>query len=208
MENILVAGAHGTTGQKIVSLLKESQYFEPIAMVRNKEQAERFESKGVKSVIADLEENLDHATKGMDKVIFAAGSKGKNLKAVDQEGAKSLVDASKKNNVKKFVMLSSIGAENPEKSDQLVDYLKAKHNADEYLKESGLNYAIVRPGTLNNETGNGKIELAEILEHRGEIPREDVAQTLVRALHDDTANDSVFEIISGEQLIGEALDSL
>lgn len=158
--------------------------------------------------MADLENDLTHATKGVDKVIFAAGSKGKNLKAVDQEGAKRLIDASKTNEVKKFVMLSSIGAEHPEKSDQLVDYLKAKHNADEYLKDSGLKYAIVRPGTLNNETGNGKIKLAEILESRGEIPREDVAQTLVRALHDDTANDAVFEIITGEVLIGEALDQL
>ncbi|MFC4096771.1 SDR family oxidoreductase [Euzebyella saccharophila] len=208
MEKVLVAGAHGTTGQKIISLLKESQYFTPIAMVRNQEQAERFKSKGVTSVVADLENDLTHATKGVDKVIFAAGSKGKNLKAVDQEGAKRLIDASKTNEVKKFVMLSSIGAEHPEKSDQLVDYLKAKHNADEYLKDSGLKYAIVRPGTLNNETGNGKIKLAEILESRGDIPREDVAQTLVRALHDDTANDAVFEIITGEVLIGEALDQL
>jgi len=34
MENILVAGATGTTGKKIINLLNESQYFNPIAMVR------------------------------------------------------------------------------------------------------------------------------------------------------------------------------
>jgi uncharacterized protein YbjT (DUF2867 family) len=48
-------------------------------------------------------------------------------------------------------MLSSMGADKPEKATQLQDYLKAKHNADEYLKNSGLNYSIVRPGTLTND---------------------------------------------------------
>jgi uncharacterized protein YbjT (DUF2867 family) len=41
----------------------------------------------------------------------------------------------------------------------LQDYLKAKHNADEYLKNSGLNYSIVRPGTLTNDSGLQTIEL-------------------------------------------------
>lgn len=206
MEKILIAGAHGTTGQKVVDLVNESQYFTPVAMVRNEDQVERFKSKGIETVLADLEDNLDHAVQNIDKVIFAAGSGGKKVVAVDQEGAKKLIDASKKADIKKFVMLSSLGAENPEESDELQDYLKAKHNADEYLKQSGLAYAIVRPGTLNNELGNGKIELAQSLDKRGEIPRSDVAQTLVRALHDDTAIDSTFEIISGEKLIGEALE--
>ncbi|NNE76524.1 MAG: SDR family oxidoreductase, partial [Pricia sp.] len=191
MENILVAGAHGTTGQKIISLLKASQYFKPIAMVRKEEQVERFKSKGVDAVVADLEGNLSKAVEGIDKIIFAAGSKGQKLIEVDQEGAKSLTDEAKKANIKKFVMLSSLGAENPEDADQLQDYLKAKHNADEYLKKSGLSYCIVRPGTLNNETGNGKIMLSKHLGKRGEIPREDVAQTLVRVLHDDTAKNAV-----------------
>ncbi|MBG48276.1 MAG: NAD-dependent dehydratase [Pseudozobellia sp.] len=208
MENILVAGAHGTTGQKVISLLKESQYFKPIAMVRKEEQAERFKSKGVDSRLGDLEKNLNDVTKGIDKVIFAAGSKGKNLKGVDQEGAKKLIDESKKANIKKFVMLSSIGAGHPEESDRLQEYLKAKHNADEYLKKSGLTYAIVRPGTLTNEKGTGKIKTADRLEEHGEISREDVAQILVRALHDDTVIDKAFEMVAGEELIGAAMDKV
>jgi uncharacterized protein YbjT (DUF2867 family) len=34
MENILVAGANGNTGKKVVHLLMESSDFNPIAMVR------------------------------------------------------------------------------------------------------------------------------------------------------------------------------
>ena len=140
MENILVAGANGTTGKKIVNLLKSSQYFNPIAMVRKQEQIEQFKSQGVDTVLADLTEDLTHAIEGVDKVVFAAGSGGKNVVEVDQEGAKRLMAVSKMANVKKFVMLSSMGADTPEEVEGMEDYMKAKQNADQHLKASKLNY--------------------------------------------------------------------
>ena len=157
--------------------------------------------------MADLEKDVAHVFKNntIDKVIFAAGSGGKKVEEVDQNGAKRMIHASVASGVKKFVMLSSLGADKPEEADQLVAYLKAKHNADEYLKNSSLNYAIVRPGTLNNGTATDKIELEEKLDKWGEISRADVAQPLIRSLNDDTANRKTFEIISGDTLIGKAL---
>ena len=208
MEKILVAGAHGTTGKKIIHILKADKDFEPIAMVRDKEQVEYFDNHGVKSVMADLEDDLSEAVKNMDKIIFAAGSGGKKVVEVDQEGAKRLIDAGKKAGIKKFIMLSSIGAGHPEKADRLKEYLKAKHNADEYLKSSGVDYTIVRPGTLKNGDGTGKIKLAKELESHGEIPREDVAQTLVLSLHGNTAQNAIFEMVSGEMPVEEALKGL
>ncbi|WP_054851106.1 SDR family oxidoreductase [Olleya sp. ITB9] len=210
MENILVAGANGTTGKKIVNLLNQSQYFNPIAMVRKEEQKAFFEAKQIDTVLGDLEDDISHVfnNKTIDKVLFAAGSGGKNVVEVDQEGAKRMVDASKKNNIKKFVMLSSMGADQPEKAEQLQDYLKAKHNADEYLKSSGLNYSIVRPGSLTNGELTNKIQLNQKLNTQGEISRNDVAQTLVSTLNDDVANQATFEILKGETLIGEALDKV
>mgnify|MGYP005986237495 FL=1 len=205
MENILVAGANGTTGKKIVNLLETSQYFNPIAMVRKEEQKKQFEDKNIKTVLADLEKDVSFTTKNIDKVIFAAGSGGKKVVEVDQEGAKRLIDAAIKENVSKFVMLSSMGADNPEQAEDLQEYLKAKHNADVYLKESNLTYSIVRPGSLTDNKGKGKIELSKKLNKSGEISREDVAQTLVRSLHDTAAINKTFEIIEGETLIGQAV---
>lgn len=208
MENVLVAGAHGTTGKIIVNLLKESQYFKPVAMVRKKDQLEHFESKGIATVLGDLEHDVSDTVKDIDKVVFAAGSGGKNVFGVDQDGAKRLIDASKDGKVQKFVMLSSMGADAPEEAEDLKEYLTAKHNADEHLKNSGLNYAIVRPGMLNNKEATNHIKLKEKLSEQGEISRADVAQTLVRALNDDTANKVAFEIINGDQQIGDALESV
>lgn len=208
MENILVAGANGTTGKKIVQLLKSSQYFNPIAMVRKPEQVEQFKSENISTVLGDLTEDITHTVENIDKVIFAAGSGGKNVVEVDQEGAKRLIAVSKMANVNKFVMLSSMGADNPEEAKDLQDYLKAKQNADEHLVNSGLNYVIVRPGALNNSEGKGKIELKQKLNKRGNISRTDVAQTLVRALNDDAPNNEIFEILEGETLISEAMNQL
>jgi len=210
MENILIAGANGTTGKKIVNLLQASQYFNPIAMVRKEEQQAFFKAKQIDSVLGDLEKEMSHVFENntIDKVLFAAGSGGKNVIGVDQEGAKRLIDEASKNNIKKFVMLSSMGADHPEEATALQDYLKAKQNADNYLKASGLNYTIVRPGSLTNNEPTNAIELEDKLNKHGKISRDDVAQTLVRTLSDNVANNATFEIIKGETLIGVALHQL
>jgi len=189
----------------MVQLLKDSNVYRPIAMVRKQDQKERFEKDQVTTVLADLEEDVSHALKKIDKVIFAAGSKGKNLIGVDQEGAKRLTDAAKDAEAGKFVMLSSIGADNPSISDELEDYLKAKQNADNYLRESGLDYSIVRPGHLTDAAGTGKIRLEEKLESQGKISREDVAKTLVEVLEDGIMQNQVFEIIGGETPVEKAV---
>ncbi|GLR16537.1 SDR family oxidoreductase [Portibacter lacus] len=205
METVLIAGANGTTGRKIANLLSESKDYQPIAMVRKEEQVDHFKSLGIETVLGDLEKNISHAVKGVDKLIFAAGSGGKKVVEVDQEGAKKMIDASVDLGVKKFVMLSSMGADTPEKGGDLKDYLKAKQNADIHLRKSGLDYTIVRPGTLTNEGGLNYIELKEKLGESGEISRADVAETLVDCLADGVAEKATFEIIKGETLIKEAV---
>jgi uncharacterized protein YbjT (DUF2867 family) len=51
------------------------------------------------------------------------------------------------------------------------------------LRQSGLDYTIIRPGSLTEEEGAGRIEAAEALGRRGEISRDDVARTLAAALN-------------------------
>jgi uncharacterized protein YbjT (DUF2867 family) len=204
-QNVLIAGANGTTGRIIVELLKDSDVYRPIAMVRKQDQKDFFEKANVPVVLADLEKDLSQAVKNAHKVIFAAGSKGKNVIGVDQDGAKRLVDAAKDAGIKKFVMLSTMGADDPSVSEEMEDYLKAKQNADEYLKASGLDYTIVRPGSLTDEEGTGKIQLMEKLENHGSITRADVAKTLIEVLKDDIMQNQVFEILAGQTPIEKAI---
>ena len=206
-KNVLVAGANGSTGRIIIDLLKKSEKYQPIAMVRKQEQKEHFEKENVATVLGDLEEDLNEAVKGADKVIFAAGSGGKKVVEVDQEGAKRFTDAAKNAGAEKFVMLSSMGADNPSIGGELEDYLKAKGNADDYLQKSGLDYTIVRPGALTNEEGSGKIQLKEKLEEQESISRANVAQTLVEVLDNDVKPNQIFEILDGETPIEKAVRS-
>ena len=206
-KNVLVAGANGSTGRIIIDLLKESEKYQPIAMVRKQEQKEHFEKENVATVLGDLEEDLNEAVKGADKVIFAAGSGGKKVVEVDQEGAKRFTDAAKNAGAEKFVMLSSMGADNPSIGGELEDYLKAKGNADDYLQKSGLAYTIVRPGALTNEEGSGKIQLKEKLEEQESISRANVARTLVEVLDNDVKQNQIFEILDGETPIEKAVRS-
>lgn len=206
-ENILICGANGATGRLITNLINDHINYEAIAMIRKQSQSTYFKDRGIKTAVADLTEDLGDILPKIDKVIFAAGSKGKDVTGVDQNGAKKMIDAAKKLGVKKFVMLSTMGADNPSISDELKDYLQAKQNADKYLKQSGLNYCIVRPGMLTNDKPTDKIDLAEKLGKFGKITRTDVAKTLFVGLDDNIKQNETFEIINGETVIEKAMEA-
>lgn len=206
-ENVLVAGANGTTGRLVVDTLKQSEAYIPIAMIRKEEQKAYFEKRDVKTVLADLEGDLSQAAQQADKVIFAAGSGGSKVIEVDQDGAKRMIDASKQAKIKKFVMLGSIGTDDPSQGGDLKEYLKAKQNADKHLRASGLDYVIVRPGALTNAEATGKIQTggeAE-LDKSGNISRADVAKTLVAVLDNGMKHNQTFEILEGETPIKQAV---
>lgn len=214
MKNVLIIGANGTTGTHIARKLKGSSEFEPIAMIRKEEQKSKFDDLGVKSVHGDLEGDVDSAIKSADHVIFAAGSGSKTgvdkTYAVDRDGAIKTIDKAKEHGIEKYVMLSSMGAHDPQivKEGAFHDYLVAKHDADEHLKNSGLNYTIVRPGALTKNDGKGKIEAAPHLNKQGEISREDVADVLINSLSNADASDQTFEILEGDKTIEEAIKNL
>ncbi len=206
MEKVLVAGATGTTGKQVVEILNKHKDYTPIAMVRKQEQKSQFDNAKIETRMADLTNDLSGITQGIDRVIFAAGSGGENVEEVDRDGAIDLIKDAVKHEVKKFVMLSSVGADKPEEAgEDMQPYLEAKHKADEFLRDTNLNYTIVRPGPLNNEDETGSIRLEEKIDNPGEIPRADVAQVLVDSLDDRIAHQKTFEIVSGDRPIRLAL---
>ncbi|APU68400.1 MULTISPECIES: SDR family oxidoreductase [Christiangramia] len=212
MERILIAGATGHTGTRIIEILKNTENFKPVAMIRKEDQQQIFEDMEVETVVADLEGDLSHALKGIDKVIFAAGSGSKTgpekTTAVDEEGAIKLIDEAKKAKVKKFVMLSAMGTDDPSKNKELEHYLTAKKKADDHLRESGITYTIVQPGRLSNDMGLAKVKLAEKLNERGEISRDDVAFIMVMSLADPLVKNMSFEALEGEESIKTAMIEL
>lgn len=212
---VVVVGANGQIGQHLVALLQKEDEFEPYAMVRKEEQERFFEEKGVKAVLANLEdrvEKLEEAVQGMDAIVFSAGSGGstgadKTL-LIDLDGAVKMMEAAETTGIDRFIMVSAHQAHNRENwSEAIKPYYVAKHYADRMLEQSNLIYTIIRPGNLLNEVGTGKIQTAKNLES-GSIPREDVARTILTALKEENTYKKGFDLISGNASIKESLEKL
>jgi uncharacterized protein YbjT (DUF2867 family) len=110
--------------------------------------------------------------------------------------------------VRRYAIVSSVGAGNPPSGDDTFSiYLQAKAKADRELMESGLDWTVVRPGRLTDGPGTGRIAAGPSVE-RGEIPREDVAATLVAVLDHDNTIGVAFEEVGGEVPVEEAVAGL
>jgi uncharacterized protein YbjT (DUF2867 family) len=209
---VLVAGANGQIGQYLVRMLAEEGH-EVRAMIRDEDQAQGLRELGGEPVVADLEGEVAHTVEGCDAVIFSAGggpgSGAEKKETIDRGGAVKLVDAAREHGARRYVMVSAIGAADPEAgSEAMQPYLFAKAQADQALQESGLDYTIVRPGSLTDEAGTGTVEAAPSLSRRAQIPREDVARTLVVTLEKENTFGKTFEVLSGDTPIEEALTDL
>ncbi len=208
---VLVVGANGQIGKQLVHLLKDSDGYTPVAMVRKEEQAAAYAKLGVETKLVDLEGTIDEiadAAKGCDAIVFTAGSGGhtgddKTI-LVDLDGAVKTIEAAKQAGVDRFVMVSTIYANRREKWTMLRPYFVAKHYADRVLVESGLTYTIIRPGVLENEESTGQILIQEEVES-GSIPRADVAKTIVEVIGAENTYNQSFDLISGKESIEQVV---
>ncbi len=181
--NILVAGATGRTGLHLIQeLIDRGQ--KPTALVRESSDTSAL-PKGADLRNGDLTNLQDGVCDGMDVVIFAAGSGGSTgpdmTDKVDRDGAKRLIDLAGASGVKRFVMLSSVGADQSDPAGEMAHYLKAKHDADEHLKASGMTYSILRPVALNDDGRSVKVILGDDVDISAEASRSDVAHVLAKA---------------------------
>lgn len=208
----LVIGANGSTGERVTRLLAGGERHEPVAMIRDEDQAPPFEAMGVETAVADLEGLLDPALEGCEAVIFCAGSgAGTGLDktvTVDRDGAVKSMVAAEAQGVGRYVMLSARGADPESRGDRLSPYYRAKGHADVWLRRSDLVHTIVRPGRLTEEKGRGSVEVAPSLPSGGSISRDDVARLLADALDVENARGKTFAVVSGPTPIGEALETI
>ncbi len=213
--NILVIGANGQIGKKIVNKIHSNSPHDAIAMVREESQKDQFERKGIKTVLGDLESDFSHAYKGNNAVIFTAGSGGSTgadkTKAVDRQGAIKAIDEAISHKFIRFIMISAFGADfNPKEwPENMANYYSAKSAADDYLSQSSLNYTIIKPGKLTNGEPTGKVDYGERTDERiGEISRWDVADVVVKSIDEAATFRKSLELLSGKNSIDDAIEKL
>jgi nucleoside-diphosphate-sugar epimerase len=210
-----IAGAHGKIARRLTQLLAESGS-DVIGLIRNPDHADDVSAGGASAVVCDLEqatvEEVAQALEGADAAVFAAGAgpgSGTERKlTMDRDGAIKLLEAAAAAGVPRFVIVSSVGAENPpDGEDTFSVYLRAKAEADQAVKASDRSWTIVRPGRLTDEAGSGHVRI-DTEPFRGEVARDDVAAVIARLLPDSRWSEKVLYVNGGEVPIERALEEI
>jgi uncharacterized protein YbjT (DUF2867 family) len=212
---VAIAGGHGKIALLLGAQLHGAGHT-VFGLIRSPEQEDDLHAVGIEPVLCDLEGDGDigAAVSGADAVVFAAGagpgSGAGRKRSMDLDGAVKLIEAAKEEGVRRYLMVSAMGAGSPPppgEGDVFGEYLRAKAGADKAVAESGLEYTIVRPGGLTDDAASGRVELGAQLD-RGQIPRADVAAILAACLERPHTIGWTFEAIAGETPLELALESL
>jgi uncharacterized protein YbjT (DUF2867 family) len=186
------------------------------SLIRRPAEAGDVLAAGAEPVVCDLESATEtagaEAVGAGDAVVFAAGAgpgSGPERKwTVDYGGAVKLMAAARTNGIRRYVMVSTMGADPDRDGDDTFSvYLRAKGQAEVELRASGLGYTIVRPGRLTDEPATGRVQLAPSVPD-GEISRDDVAAVLAVVLDEPAIAVETFAVIAGDVPIDDAVRSL
>jgi nucleoside-diphosphate-sugar epimerase len=215
---IVLAGAHGQIARRLGRLLS-GRGDTVVGIVRNPAHESDVAADGMEPVVLDLEsasvDDVSAVLSEADAVVFAAGagpgSGAARKDTVDRGAAVLLADAAEWAGVPRYLLVSSMGVDlvadgaTPAGVDEVfVAYLRAKRAAEEnLLGRQGLRVTVLRPGSLTDEPGTGRVTLAPSVD-RGDVPRDDVAAVLV-ALLDEPRDGAVLELVSGATPVAEAV---
>lgn len=213
MSKVFVAGGSGRVATELIKDLVADGH-QVIAGARHPEKI--VEMDGVTPVTLDLRGDVAKIASlmaGADAVYFVAGSRGKDLLQTDAMGAVKTMQAAERARIKRYIMLSSMYALQPEKwADYpalaaITDYNIAKFFADNYLiHNTDLDYTIVQPATLTEEAATDKVTFGEGDDTTNPIP--DVAQVLATVLANGNTIGKVILMRTGDTPIDTAVQEV
>ncbi|GJE82211.1 NAD(P)-dependent oxidoreductase [Methylorubrum thiocyanatum] len=196
---ILVLGATGGTGRLIVAQSLARGY-DVTALVRSPGKAKSLP--GAKLVVGDARDPkvLREALRGRDAVVSALGTPASPFREVTllSEATRTLVGAMRDEGVARLVAVTGIGAGDSRGHggfafDRLILPLLLRHvyadkdRQEDIVRQSGLDWVLVRPTVLSNKPGRGAVRALVDLAgfHGGSIAREDVARFVLDQVETD-----------------------
>lgn len=216
MSRIAIIGGHGKVALHLARDLAANGH-QVTSLFRNPEHTADVEATGAAAVVADVE-NLSTAEiaqklAGQDAVVWTAGAGGgapERTYAVDRDAAIRSIDAAREAGVRRYVMVSYFGA-GPDhgvpEDNGFFAYAEAKAAADQYLRNSGLDWTILGPSALTLDPGTGKIETGPGVEST-QVSREDVALVAAAVLDRPETIGKTIEFNNGTVPVDTALDGL
>ncbi len=194
---VVVFGATGKTGKEIV---KQSlaQGYEVTAFVRDPSKM-TLEHGDLKLMTGDVCEfaAVTQAIQGQDAAICALGTSELGKTTVRSEGTANIVRAMKEDHVKRLVVVSAMGVAESWSMLSFVNKLffatllrnaRRDHEEQEVVvKESGLDWTIIRPSGLTDSPITESYSIGESIQAKtSRIARADVAHAIIKEVHDNT----------------------
>ena len=215
---VVIAGGHGQIALKLERLLAD-RGDSPVGLVRNPAHSDDLRAAGAEAVVCDLEvisaDDLAGHLKDADAVIFAAGAgpnSGTDRKdTVDRAAAVLLAEAARLAGIRRYLLVSSMGVGRPlaaGSDESWAAYIAAKTAAEDAVRDFDLDWTVLRPGGLTNDSPTGRIRLETPGTMRGTISRADVAAVLDALLDAPGTARSTLELIAGGTPIPDAVTAL
>ncbi len=166
MSRIVIIGGHGRVALQLAKRLTGRGHT-VTALFRNAAHREAVAATGATPVVFDIEHAETDAIAGQlaghDAVVWSAGAGGGDparTYAVDRDAAIRSIDAAAMAGVRRYVMVSYIGAgfdHGIAADDGFFAYAEAKAAADAHLRDSALDWTILGPGRLTDDAGSGRV---------------------------------------------------
>ncbi|MGW8437027.1 NAD(P)H-binding protein [Nocardiopsis sp. NPDC055879] len=213
---IVIVGGHGKIALRLARQLAD-RGDTPVGLIRNPDHSQDIVDAGAEPVVIDLEQatvtELTEKIMGADAVVFAAGagpgSGAERKETVDHKAAVLTADAAALAGVRRLVQVSAINVDKPVPEDTgevWKAYVAAKKAADDDLRQRDLDldWTILRPGGLTDDSGTGRVDLGEEVE-RDTVTRDDVAAVIVALLDEPGTVGRVLNLVNGETPVVEAV---
>ncbi|AQS48511.1 NAD-dependent dehydratase [Thioclava nitratireducens] len=215
MARIFVIGATGGVGHRLVPLLIDAGH-EVTALHRKPEQADSLRAMGATPVQGDLMEltagDFEPMFEGQDAVVFSAGAAGSGLERttrIDGDAPLDVIAAMNRMSVPRLYLVSVFpdAGRGKEIKPGFEHYMLAKKTADAAVVASGVDYVILRPGTLMDEDGDGRVALAHALNY-GSVARGHVAAVLAALIDTPEVSLEILELTDGTEEIAASVAAL
>ena len=214
MSRIAIVGGNGQIARLLHPLLVARGHT-PIALVRSESHRNRLEAMGAAVRLLDIEnstaDDFGAVFEDADAVVFAAGGGPdgniERKRTVDLEGSLKSIEGARQAGISRFVQVSAINVDQPVADDASPvwrAYVEAKRDADAALRDSGLDWTIIRPGVLTDADGTGLVEFGESVA-RADVPRADVAAVLAEVLDSGAGIGAQWNVVSGDTPVADAV---
>ena len=213
MKKVFIVGGAAKIARHLAQQLSKKGHT-PLSLYRRAEQADELKALGATPIQGDLlklkAEELAQLMENSDLVVFSAGAGGKGgpemTNAIDGLGLELAVAAAKLAGIRKFLLVSAFpeAGRGTASSEQFENYMRIKKLADVHLVESGLDWVILRPGTLLDSPGTAEVRAGLAIPY-GTVAREDVATTLLEIIEQPTISKVIIELTQGDTPVAEAI---